>query len=65
MRNLRNIGHGAYKPGQEQPLPSNSISASCWDVSRDEIILAHGPTQDFSRVELVRLVKDSSEPSNM
>ncbi|EGO56305.1 hypothetical protein NEUTE1DRAFT_122867 [Neurospora tetrasperma FGSC 2508] len=65
MRNLRNIGHGAYRPGQEQPLPSNSISASCWDVSRDEIILAHGPTQDFSRVELVRLVKDSSEPSNL
>ncbi|KAJ4405808.1 putative elongator complex protein 1 [Neurospora sp. IMI 360204] len=65
MRNLRNIGHGAYKPGQEQPLPSRSISASCWDVSRDEIILAHGPTQDFPRVELVRLVKDSSESSNL
>ncbi|CCC07246.1 unnamed protein product [Sordaria macrospora k-hell] len=61
MRNLRNIGHGAYK--RQEPLPS--ISASCWDVSRDEIILAHGPTQDFSRVELVRLVKDSGEPSNL
>lgn len=63
MRNLRNIGHGAYK--RQESLPSSSISASCWDVSSDEIILAHGPTQDFPRVELVRLVKDSAEPSNL
>lgn len=61
MRNLRNIGHGAYK--RQESLPP--ISASCWDVSSDEIILAHGPTQDFPRVELVRLVKDSAEPSNL
>lgn len=61
MRNLRNIGHGAYK--RQEFLPG--ISASCWDVSRDEIIVAHGPTAESPRVELVRLVKDSAEASNL
>jgi len=67
MRNLRNIGHGVCRvpgcaPSQDPSDPSSapalSVSASCWDVSRDEVIVATGPALDHARIELARLAKN-------
>ncbi|KAK4034196.1 IKI3 family-domain-containing protein [Parachaetomium inaequale] len=48
MRNLRNIGHGVFRvPGS---------SASCWDVARDDVIVACAAPGD-ARIDLLRAVK--------
>ncbi|KAK4135631.1 IkappaB kinase complex, IKAP component [Trichocladium antarcticum] len=53
MRNLRNIGHGIFRgPG---PSSASVVSASCWDVARDAVIVARGPTPDDAQIELLRL----------
>ncbi|KAK3985573.1 putative Elongator complex protein 1 [Cladorrhinum sp. PSN332] len=79
MRNLRNIGHGVFRdPDPESPLASafvshsssstpTTFSASCWDVSRDEVIVARGPTPGDSRIELLRLARHThaAPPSHL
>ncbi|KAK4214482.1 IKI3 family-domain-containing protein [Rhypophila decipiens] len=52
MRNLRNIGQSTFVP---DPSSATPITASCWDVARDEPIVAYGPTADEARIELVRV----------
>ncbi|KAJ4307173.1 putative elongator complex protein 1 [Collariella sp. IMI 366227] len=37
--------------------PASPVSASCWDVARDEVIVACGPTPGDPRIELLRLAK--------
>ncbi|KAK3387211.1 IKI3 family-domain-containing protein [Podospora didyma] len=59
MRNLRNIGHSVFR------TPSSAVSASCWDTARDEVLVAYGPTPDVATIELVRLSRDPSAPSNL
>ncbi|KAK4667213.1 putative elongator complex protein 1 [Podospora pseudopauciseta] len=67
MRNLRNIGHSVFRdPVPDSPFPtaasaSAPFSASCWDVSRDEVIVARGPTARDARIELSRVVKHTHE----
>ena len=61
MRNLRNIGHGVFRA----PPTASAIAATCWDAARDEILIAYGPTANEPRIELVRLCKDASYPSNL
>ncbi len=67
MRNLRNIGHGVCRvpgaspspdPSDPSSAPALSVSATCWDVSRDEVIVACGPAPDNARIELLRLAKN-------
>jgi len=66
MRNLRNIGHGVFRTASAPDLASASaITASCWDPASDELIVTYGPTQYDPRVELLRLSRDSSNPSQL
>jgi elongator complex protein 1 len=48
MRNLRNIRHGFWKG-------ESDITATCWDAVNDEVIATFGPTEQDSKIELVRL----------
>ncbi|KAH6622813.1 IKI3 family-domain-containing protein [Chaetomium tenue] len=57
MRNLRNIGHGVFRVPDSSSATALPISASCWDVSRDEVIVACGPTPGDARIELLRIAK--------
>ncbi|KAK4189902.1 putative Elongator complex protein 1 [Podospora australis] len=70
MRNLRNIGHSVWRhPDPDSPTSAefpaeaaasastSPFTASCWDVSRDEVIVARGPTAEDPRIELLRLAK--------
>ncbi|KAK0674515.1 putative Elongator complex protein 1 [Cercophora samala] len=67
MRNLRTIGHSVFRdPVPDSPFPtaasaSAPFSASCWDVSRDEVIVARGPTAEDARIELSRVAKHTHE----
>lgn len=51
MRNLRNISHKVGKAASE-------ISATCWDASRDEILIACGPSAQDQKIELLRVDED-------
>lgn len=53
MRNLRNICHKVGK------APSD-ISATCWDPSKDEVLVTCGPTAPDHKIELLRVVDDAS-----
>jgi hypothetical protein len=53
MRNLRNICHKVGK------APSD-ITATCWDPSKDEVLITCGPTAPDHRIELLRVVDDVS-----
>lgn len=53
MRNLRNIRHGVVTAPFD-------ISATCWDASKDEVLIACGPIQNDARIELWRVVWMSS-----
>ncbi|EAQ83991.1 hypothetical protein CHGG_10395 [Chaetomium globosum CBS 148.51] len=59
MRNLRNIGHGVFRVPDSSSATALPISASCWDVSRDEVIAACGPTPGDARIELLRIAKNA------
>lgn len=51
MRNLRNISHKLGKA-------ASNITATCWDASRDEVLLACGPSALDHKIELLRVVED-------
>lgn len=51
MRNLRNTGHKAG----EAPA---DITATCWDASKDEVLVACGPSAPSQKIELLRVVED-------
>ncbi|KAI3394287.1 hypothetical protein diail_2934 [Diaporthe ilicicola] len=53
MRNLRNICHEVGK------APSD-ITATCWDPSKDEILLSCGPSALDHKIELLRVVDDAN-----
>ena len=57
MRNLRNIAHGVFRVPDSPSSPAVRISASCWDVARDEVIVACGPQLGDPRIELLRIAK--------
>ncbi|KAL2138685.1 hypothetical protein VTI28DRAFT_6379 [Corynascus sepedonium] len=63
MRNLRNIAHGVFRVPDPSSAPAAPISASCWDVSRDQVIIACGPQPGDSRIELLRVAKDARHAS--
>lgn len=51
MRNLRNICHKVGK------TPSD-ITATCWDPSKDEVLVTCGPSGPDQKIELLRVVDD-------
>ncbi len=51
MRNLWSIRHHVSRADAD-------ITALCWDVNSDELLLTHGPTAQEPRIELVRVVED-------
>ena len=53
MRNLRNIRFTLWKPPK-------IVTASCWDASNDDVVLASGPSTESSEIELFRI----SEPGD-
>lgn len=53
MRNLRTIG---YKVGKA----ASAITATCWDASRDEVLVACGPSALDQKIELLRVDEDLS-----
>ncbi|CAN8103769.1 unnamed protein product [Discula destructiva] len=53
MRNLRTISHRVGKAAAH-------ISATCWDASKDEVLIACGPSTENQRIELLRVVQDQS-----
>ncbi|KAK3293460.1 IKI3 family-domain-containing protein [Chaetomium fimeti] len=63
MRNLRNIGHGVFRIPDSSSATALPISASCWDVARDEVIIACGPTPGDARIELLRVAKHDHHTS--
>ncbi|KAL2160879.1 hypothetical protein VTH06DRAFT_1076 [Thermothelomyces fergusii] len=64
MRNLRNIAHGVFRVPDSSSTPAaRRISASCWDVARDEVIIACGPQPGDSRIELLRVVRHAQHVS--
>ncbi|KUI57695.1 Elongator complex protein 1 [Cytospora mali] len=53
MRNLRNICHKVGKAVSD-------ITATCWDASKDEVLVTCGPAAPDQKVELLRVVEDVS-----
>ncbi|ROW06399.1 hypothetical protein VMCG_04353 [Cytospora schulzeri] len=53
MRNLRNICHKVGKAASD-------ITATCWDPSKDEVLVTCGPTAPDQKIELLRVVEDVS-----
>lgn len=53
MRNLRTIGHKVGKAASD-------ITATCWDASRDEVLVACGPSTPDQKIELLRVDEDLS-----
>lgn len=53
MRNLRNIAHKVGKA-------SSDITATCWDASKDEVLIACGPSTRDQKIELLRVDEDLS-----
>lgn len=53
MRNIRNICHQAGKAAAD-------ITATCWDASKDEVLVACGPAAPDQIIELLRVVEDVS-----
>lgn len=61
MRNLRNIGHSAWKSPSE--FEGRVISAVAWDVATDSRICAYGPSEEDALIDLVR-VKNGTRSEN-
>ncbi|ROW12951.1 hypothetical protein VPNG_04655 [Cytospora leucostoma] len=53
MRNLRNICHKVGKAAAD-------ITATCWDASKDEVLVTCGPAAPDHKIELLRVVEDVS-----
>lgn len=53
MRNLRNIRHSRFT-GQSE------FTATCWDAVNDQALATFGPTEQDSRIALVRLSSSNS-----
>ncbi|KUI73790.1 Elongator complex protein 1 [Cytospora mali] len=53
MRNLRNICHRVGKAASD-------ITATCWDASKDEVLVTCGPAAPDQKIELLRVVEDVS-----
>lgn len=53
MRNLRIVGHRIGKAAA-------NISATCWDASKDDVLVACGPSAEQPKIELFRVIQDQS-----
>lgn len=53
MRNLRNICHKIGKAAED-------ITSVCWDASKDEVLVTCGPSALHHKIELLRVVQDTS-----
>ena len=56
MRNLRNTRDSVWT--SPSSLEDRPISATAWDVASDSLILAYGPSEGNSLIELVRIESD-------
>ncbi|KAK3946392.1 IKI3 family-domain-containing protein [Diplogelasinospora grovesii] len=54
MRNLRNIGHSVFRPDDARA----PITATCWDVAGNDVLITCGPSPSESDIELYRLSRD-------
>lgn len=59
MRNLRNIRYETWKSPEEYSV--RSITATAWDTSTDNAIVAYGPSESDTLIELVRLNKKNNK----
>jgi hypothetical protein len=55
MRNLRNIRYETWRSPPEYEF--RQISATAWDNTNDEVIVAYGPSENDTLVELVRVAR--------
>jgi elongator complex protein 1 len=53
MKNLRNIRHAQWRG-------ESDFTATCWDAANDEVLATFGPTEQDSKVTLVRLSGNST-----
>jgi elongator complex protein 1 len=63
MRNLRNIRYNAWDLPAD--LESESLTASCWDPAKDEVLCAFGPSAKDGNIRLARIsehVKNATDP---
>ncbi|OBT44189.1 hypothetical protein VE00_04835 [Pseudogymnoascus sp. WSF 3629] len=59
MRNLRNIKYETWRSPDEFSV--RSITATAWDTSSDSAIVAYGPSEHDTLVELVRVNKKGNK----
>lgn len=50
MRNLYNVRFGLCDKAH--------VTATCWDLEKDEILCTAGPTEESSSIELLRIAGD-------
>ncbi|KAI1766571.1 IkappaB kinase complex, IKAP component [Hypoxylon sp. FL1150] len=53
MRNLRNIRYNAWRSAVD--LNGESITATCWDPAKDEVLCTFGPSAQDAQIRLVRI----------
>ncbi|RYO78912.1 hypothetical protein DL762_008449 [Monosporascus cannonballus] len=53
MRNLRNIRFNSWTSSTE--LEGESITSTCWDPAKDEVLCTFGPSEREARIRLVRI----------
>ncbi|KAI1447538.1 IkappaB kinase complex, IKAP component [Annulohypoxylon stygium] len=53
MRNLRNIRYNAWNSSTD--LDGETITSTCWDPAKDEILCAFGPSEQDGHIRLVRI----------
>ncbi|KAK7948231.1 Elongator complex protein 1 [Apiospora aurea] len=55
MRNLRNISYTSWTPPAD--YEGESITSSCWDPAKDEILCTFGPSEKDGKLRLLRLAE--------
>lgn len=55
MRNLRNIRYNAWRPSTD--LDGETITSTCWDPAKDEILCTFGPREQDGHIRLVRILE--------
>ncbi|XDG03269.1 hypothetical protein ABKA04_002884 [Annulohypoxylon sp. FPYF3050] len=53
MRNLRNIRYNAWNSSTD--LNGETITSTCWDPAKDEILCTFGPSEQDGHIRLVRI----------
>ena len=57
MRNIRNIGFGAWAAPAE--FGGELLTSSCWDPAKDEVLCTFGPSEKDGRIRLFRVAQSA------